>query len=202
MTVTNGYATLAEIKEKERLNITDSLYDTALEGIIEAVSRAIDSECGRYFYKDTNDATRYFTAASEDYIHIGDMVSVTSVAVDLSGSRTYTTWTLDTDFDLWPYNASLDGKPYMRIECTPVTGKYFPVGIGKGVKVVGKWGWPATPKPIKEACLVWSMRMYKRYSTPLGVSAMSALGGMSLKVPPPDPDVAAMLSPYIIYAFG
>jgi len=45
MAITNGYASLSEIKEAERLNIAVTTYDTALEGAIEAVSRAIDNEC-------------------------------------------------------------------------------------------------------------------------------------------------------------
>jgi hypothetical protein len=204
MTITNGYCTLAELKEAERLNITVTTYDTALEGVIEAVSRAIDNECSRVFWKDTNDTTRYFVASNENYIYIGDFVSITTLSTDNFGDRTYTAWTVDTDYDLWPYNALLESeqKPYMRIDLSPRSGKRFYKGITKGVKVVGKWGWPAVPKAIKEACLLWSMRAYKRYSTPLGVSAMSALGEMSVKVPPPDPDVLHMLSPYKLNWIG
>lgn len=202
MTITNGYCTLAELKEPERLNFTASTYDTAIEGAIEAVSRAIDNTCARFFWKDTNDGVYYFTAREETHLLIGDFASITSLEVDGSGSRSYSVWTVNTDFDLWPYNASSDGKPYMMIETTPNTGKSFGVGISKGVKITGKRGWPAVPKPIKEACILWSVRTYKRYATPLGVSAMTALGEMSVKVPPPDPDVAHLLSPFVLQYIG
>jgi len=200
--IENGlYCSVAEVKEVERLNITATTYDNAIQGAIDAVSRAIDNECGRYFFKDIDDVTRYFTAKATDYIYVGDFISITTLSTD-QGSRSYTAWTVDTDYDLWPYNAALEGKPYMRIELAPNHRYSFPVDYGKGVKVVGKWGWPTVPKPIHEASILWFMRAYKRYATPLGVSAMSALGEMSVKVPPPDPDVQVLLSPYKLLQFG
>jgi len=204
MTLTNAYCTLAELKEAERLNISVTTYDTALEGAIEAVSRAIDYQCARFFWKDTNDTTAYFTPVSSDYVLIGDYVSITTLSVD-SGNRSYVDWVADTDYELWPYNALLEAeqKPYMRIDIVRPTGRYgFLPNTPKNVKVVGKRGWPAVPKAIKEACIIWSMRMYKRYATPLGVSAMTAHGEMSTKVPPPDPDVLFLLSPYVLSYIG
>ena len=192
------------MKEAERLNISVTTYDTAIEGVIEAVSRAIDNQCARFFWKDTNDTTAYYTPKCSDYVLIGDYVSITTLSVD-SGNRSYTAWTADTDYELWPYNALLEQeqRPYQRIDIIPSSGRYkFLPDTPKNVKIVGKRGWPATPKAIKEACLIWSMRTYKRYATPLGVSAMTALGEMQSKVPPPDPDVMFLLSPYVLSYFG
>jgi hypothetical protein len=64
------------------------------------------------------------------------------------------------------------------------------------VKLTAVFGWSAVPSAITEACLLWSERFFKRYKTPLGVSAMTALGEMSVKVPPPDPDVMMLLNNY------
>jgi hypothetical protein len=202
MTITNGYATLIELKESARLKQINTTNDVAIEGVIESVSRAIDLHCSRFFWKDTIDGTYYFTAKEHNQILIGDFVSITTLSTDDGATRSYTAWTVDTDFDLWPYNASADGIPYQQIEVAPTSGKRFPVGIRKGVKIIGKRGYPAVPKPIKEACILWSMRSFMRYATPLGVSAMSALGTMSVKVPPPDPDVMNLLSPYVLSWFA
>jgi hypothetical protein len=204
MTIANGYCTLAELKEPARLGITASTYDTAIEGAIEAISRAIDYQCSRFFWKDTNDTTAYFTPRSSDCVLIGDYVSITTLSVD-SGNRSYVDWTADIDYELWPYNALLEAeqKPYMRIDVIRPSGRYnFLPNVPKNAKVIGKRGWPAVPKAIHEACLIWSMRAYKRYATPLGVSAMTALGEMSTKVPPPDPDVLFLLSPYVLQYIG
>src|SRR5215211_5481930 len=123
MTITNGYITLAEIKEVERLNIQNTTYDTALEGLIEGISRAIDYHCSRFFWKDTNDTTAYFTPRDSNSILIGDYVSITTLSVD-NANRSYTAWTVDTDYELWPYNAlpEAEQRPYQRIDVIPPTG--------------------------------------------------------------------------------
>jgi hypothetical protein len=205
MTITNGYITLLEIKEAERLNIpvATTTYDTALEGVIEAVSRNIDNLCSRFFYAESSDVTRYFTAKNANTLLIGSYVSITTLSVATNADRsTYTAWTVDTDYDLYPYDANSDGRPYVEILTAPNSTKAFVPGIGKGVKILGKRGYPAVPKPVKEACILWTMRAYKRYATPLGLSAMTALGEMNMKVPPPDPDVIAMLNPYMDLQIG
>lgn len=197
MALTNAYATLAQLKATDRLNITDTNSDTTLEGIITAVSRAIDQQCSRYFYKSTASETRYFTARESMRVRVGDIVSVTNLYTDtMAGDRTYPYTWATTDYDLSPYDAGTFSEkyPYNWIEATPLGQYLFPIGIAKGVKLDAVFGWNAVPAAITEACLLWSERFFKRYKTPLGISSMTALGEMSVKVPPPDPDVDMMLN--------
>lgn len=201
LTIINGYATLAQLKAVDRLNIstTDTASDASLGGIITAVSRAIDLQCSRYFYKSTADETRYFSARETDRIRVGDIVSITALYTDtLAGDRTYPYTWATTDYDLSPYDAAVlsEPQPYNWIEVSPLGQYLFPVGVAKGVKITGVFGWSAVPSAITEACLLWSERFFKRYKTPLGVSAMTALGEMNMKVPPPDPDVFMLLNNY------
>lgn len=201
MTITKGYATLAQIKSVDRLNIStsDTNSDTTLEGVITAVSRAIDLNCSRYFYKSTASEVRYFTPRESDRLFVGDLVSVTNLYTDtLSGDRTYATTWSSTDYDLFPYNSTMtsEATPFRWIDIAPQGINSFPAGLAKGVKLDAVFGWNAVPAAITEACLLWSERWFKRYKTPLGVSAMTALGEMSSKVPPPDPDVLQMLNNY------
>lgn len=200
--LSNAYITLVEAKSVDLLNFSDTSHDSILEKAVNAVSRAIDNKCGRFFWKESVDSTNYFTAKSEKYVLIGDYVSITTLSTDSNGDRTYTDWTVDTDYDLWPYNSALDYRPYVRIDIAPNGAKRFYANVAKGVKIVGKRGWPAVPDPIHNACALWLLRAFKRYSTPLGVSAMTALGQLDVKVPPPDPDVMELLNPYILTFFG
>ena len=165
MTITNGYCTLSEFKQwmtaSGQTLESDTGDDTVIESIIEATSRFIDGECLRYFYKDATDQTRYYTASDPNYVRTDDLVSVTSIGTD-NGDRTYPyTWGI-TDFDLWPYNAALEGKPYTQIFLSPASRYWFPVGTAKGIKVTGILGWPSIPAQIKEACIVISLSTYKR----------------------------------------
>ena len=199
--LTNGYITLAELKADHQLGITATTWDDPLTQLIDSVSRAIDDLCARRFYTTNSDETRYFTPTDRQNLWVGDLVSVTTLATDGNYDRAYSTTWATTDYDLWPYNASLDGIPYSRIDIAP-DGDYTFAKSNKFVKVVGKWGWSSTPKPIHEACLLWCMRAWQRQQTPLGISGTTALGNMVMKVPPPDPDVLQMLDPYRLVLEG
>jgi hypothetical protein len=190
MSITNGYATLAEAKA--RLSVSDDADNTALEQIVEAVSRLIDAYCSRCFYVDSADATRYFTPEYSDRLEADDLVSVTSLTVDEDGDRTYERTWATTDYDLIPFNAALLGEPYTALELPP-TGRYaFPVGRAKSVKIVGKWGYPAVPVTVREACLLQTARLFKRKDAIFGVAGPGELGQM-IAITKLDPDVALLL---------
>lgn len=208
MSITNGYCTLAELKHQNRLNIdagTDRTSDEMLEGIIEAVSRRIDDECHRRFWIDTSAQTRYYTPKAADYLFVEDIASTDSdvtVAIDVNGDGTTENTFTASDFNLLPYSANGDGLPYQKIEVTP-TGSYsFPTGIPKGVTVNAKFGWPAVPPAIKQATLLQSERLFKRFATPLGSESMTSLGRMTLTIPSLDPDVEILISRYIKPTWG
>ncbi len=196
----DGYCTLADLRSAPLLNwpATDTTQDQLMCDIITAVSRGIDQETGRKFYKDANDVTKYFTAIDPYDLFVDDIVSVTSVATDsLDAPRTYGfTWAA-TDYDLYPYDAQQhsEQEPYRWIRKTP-RGVYTFPAVAKGVKIVGKWGWPAIPTPIQKAALLWSMRVFKRFGTTLGTAAMTAMGGATLRIPEADPDVKLLYSNY------
>lgn len=196
MTISNGYCTLAEARG--RLSITDAADttdDTKIEAIIEAASRLIDNYCGRRFFVDSADATRYFSPEFADILDPGDLVSVTTLTVDEDGDRTYErTWST-TDYDLLPFNAAADGRPYSAIAITPRGLYSFPVGVSKSVKIAGKWGWPSVPDAVNEACLLQTERLFKRKDAIFGIAGPSELGQM-ITIANIDPDVKMLLRGY------
>lgn len=193
------YATVAELKS--RSNITDATDDTVLASVLDAVSRQIDEHCSRRFYKNSVDETRYYTAESPYLLFVDDLVSVTTLYTDGDGDRTYeSTWDTD-DYDLEPVNASLTSKPYTTIEVAPRGLYTFPVDIRRGVKVVGVFGWPSVPNPIKEACLLQSERLFLRKNAPFGVVGNAEMGQMQV-IPQLDPDVKMLLKPFVKAAIG
>ena len=193
MTITNGYCTLVELKA--RLAITDVTDDTMLEQIITSVSRWIDDYTARRFYAAAE--TRYYTATDTDLLKVYDLLSVTALKTDEDGDRVYENTWANTDYDLLPDNAVLDGEPYTKISLTPYGNYYFPVGVRKGILLQGTYGYCSalTGKGaiVKEACLLQSERIFKRKDSPLGVAGMTVLGVQTVKVPGLDPDVQEML---------
>ena len=178
MAIVNGYATLAEVKS--RLDITDTDNDTEIEAVIEGISRWIDREIGKRrgmttFY--TNTQTMYFTAQWGDRLIIPDLVTLTTLKTDDNGDGTFeTTWT-SSDYHLAPFNSSAFGEPYTEI-CISETGdNTFPRGVTRGVEIVGDWGYSSsTPDVINEACILASMRLWKRRDAIFGVGGQTALG--------------------------
>lgn len=168
MTVTNGYATLAEFKLYDTSRggtvTTDANDDTVIEDLIELASRYIDGETGRRFWKVTNDETRYYTTLDDVECEVDDLSAApTSVSVDYGGLRSYTALSTTTDYELDPPNAALDGQPYTCIVILPTSTSYFPAST-RGVKVVAKFGWPSVPDDIKSLCLAITLNCYKSRS--------------------------------------
>lgn len=200
MAITNGYCTLSEFKAfmepPGQDLVSDAGDDAVIESIIETVSRFIDGECSRHFYKNTVDEIRYYTANDSTYCRVDDLVSVTTLETD-EGNRDYpNTWSAD-DFDLWPYNAALDGRPYVQIVTTPGSDYYFWAGLIKGVKVTGVFGYPSIPAQIKNACEVISLSAYKRRFGE-NLSSVSTVTGGGVIITPQDVPAAAwaMINPF------
>ncbi len=169
----NEYCTAAEVKS--RLDITGTTYDVELASVISAVSRAIDARLNRHFYTATE--TRYYTAQWLDWLIIDDCQSVTTLATDDDGDGVYETEWDSGDFLLSPFNAGTDGYPYCDIVLPSPRPHYFPLGTPKGVKIVGVFGYSASvPPAIKEACILASMRVWKRRDVLFGVSGSAELG--------------------------
>lgn len=200
MTITNGYTDLSTLKGVDVLSISasDTTSDTLLENIVEAASRTIDSDCIRYFYKSATDEARYYTGCYVDKLFLmDDIVSVTELATDSAGDKSYTNiWAANTDYDMVPYNAAAMSRPYTAIEISS-TGNYMFVTYPKGIKITGIFGWPSVPAKIKQACIMLSSRIFKRLSTPLGVASMAALGEVQISIKDKDADYFHLVNEFV-----
>ena len=198
MAITNGYATLADVKSGFR--ITDNVDDTLLELSIESASREIDGYCERVFY-NAGTATRVYIPTDTFYVETDDLISVTTLKTSSTGETFDTTWSASGDYQLEPLNGVAGGlinHPSTRIRAI---GSYlFPLWDPRNVnsheatvQVTGVFGWSAVPTAIRQATIILAMRQFKRYDTPLGVS-FDELG--ALRVGRVDPDVEKLLAPY------
>lgn len=79
MAITNGYATLAEIKAY--LSISDTTDDTLLEKLVESSSRSIDKIANRRFYADSTATVRLYRAYSDIFVYTDDISSTTGLIV-------------------------------------------------------------------------------------------------------------------------
>jgi len=164
MTITNGYATLAEYKAWIAVRGlagsvgTDTSDDASIEILIESASRYLDLQTGRRFYPDSTNTTYYYQARDAGTVVLPDFASITTVSVDYSNTRTYTDLTA-TDWEALPDNYSAEGLPITGLAIVPTSSQYFPVQR-KGVKVLGKRGRLAAPTDVKEAVLSITQSLY------------------------------------------
>jgi hypothetical protein len=201
MTITNGYTSKAVYKQRfYDEGQGDTKDDVAIESVIEAVSRSIDEICWQRFFTTSENETRYFTPEFRDWLRLPErIISINTLKTDNDNDRTYENTWANTDYDLMPFNASLDGEPYRWIEVTPNGDYSFPL-VQKGVEISGKFGWSSAPKQITEACLLASHRLMARRNSPYGVSGAAAVGNLTLTVEKmkSDPDIMELLSPFIM----
>lgn len=189
MAITNGYATLAQVKAA--LRITDNVDDTLLEMAIESASRAIDEYTNRNFY-NAGTAVRYYAPSDDFNVTIDDLVSLTTLETMSDTDQVYnTTWTA-TDYQLEPLNGIADGitQPYTHIRAIG-DYTYLTLGGEATIKVTGVWGWNAVPIQVTQAAVIQSSRIYKRLDSPLGIIS-GELGSMRVgsRI---DPDVAQLI---------
>lgn len=191
MAITNGYATLAQVKAAMRIN--DNVDDTLLETAIESASRQIDGHCQRRFYTTTT--TRIYTPNDSYVCEIDDLVTLTSLKTSSDADGSFDiTWDTN-DYQLEPLNKIAGGMDVSYTQIRAVGDYLFPLSGGEAtVQVVGTFGWETVPSDIEQACIILSQRQYKRYDSPLGVAGVGDIG--IIRVSRIDPDVASILAPY------
>ena len=190
MAITNGYCTLQEVKDVLRL--TDNVDDSLLELSSESASRQIDGYCERNFY--STNATRYFVARDSFEVEIDDLSVLTTLQTAPDGTLFDTTWD-STKYQLEPLNGVVGGLPTPFTQIRAIDDLTFPMVGGEAlVKVTGTFGYTPVPIAVKQAAIMSSTRLYKRYDSPLGVLGFGDLG--VVRISRLDPDIASLLSPY------
>lgn len=191
MAITNGYATLADVKAG--LRISDNIDDGNLEKAIESASRLIDGYTGRNFY-NAGTVTRLYVPSDLIVADLDDFISISSIKTSSNGDGTFdTTWSA-TDYQLEPLNGLVDGLSFPNYRVRAVGNYLFPTaGDEATLQVIGVAGWSAVPITVNQATIIQAMRIFKRLDSPLGIT-FGELGAMRVSTRL-DPDVAQLVEP-------
>jgi hypothetical protein len=173
----------------------DALADLALT----AASRRIDHYCGRHFWLEPSATVRLFDFdRCSGRVNLDDIGDLTGLAVAVGDGVSWTVQNGST-YDVEPLNPTRNGEawPYDTLRWYFGTGfPYVPIPGRKAyVQVTARWGWPAVPASVQQACLILATRMYKRRDAWNGVAGFDAQGAV-VRLSPMDPDVGALLAPY------
>lgn len=181
-----------EVKAALQL-VGETFADDDVELAVSSASQAIEGYKRTWYYPAEQTRT-YQTRASETFIEVADLVSVTELRVDTDDDGDFeTTWVEGTDFFLDPPNADVDGRPFERVSLVRRTGQVFPTSQ-RGIEVEGVWGWATTPKPVAQAAKILAIRFVTRSRhAPLGIVAVVAEAVAAARLGKIDPDVAFLL---------
>jgi len=204
MAITNGYATLDQLKAQMRITVSDVLDDDRLELSIAAASRQIDAHCGRRFWQDSMVVDRQFYADNSRICHVDDISTPSGliVKVDDDDDGVFeTTLTITSNYILRPLNAAdmVPVQPWDEVVLVDSNGAVtFPLhSTGRpGVQVTAKFGWPAVPDDVTKACLVQAGLLFKADDASLG-AIQFADAGVALRMQNRlHPVAEALLEPY------
>lgn len=195
MTLVNPYCTVDDVQRQ--LSDKDAKVDEVIvERAINATSRAVDTWCGRRFWKDATVKTRVYEAKDSRCVRVNDISTTTGllVATDGGGDGTFeTSWTINTDFYLKPLNADADGPAYAWWDLVACGSKRFPTcQVRPGLQVVAKFGWSAVPPEVEQATVLRAVAIFKRKESPQGVAGFGDFG--AIRIGRQDPDVVALLA--------
>lgn len=193
---------------KQLLSVTDTNRDALLTMALTTASRQIDAYTSRRFYLDTVVSSRVYTPdrreawyVSGGSIQVDDIGSTAGLVI----SEGFTSWNgvgagpftdVSNDVVLMPDNALVQGRPVtaLRRAIGTIVDPYIQM------KVTALWGWPTVPDEIVQATYIQAMRLYRRKDSPEGVLGNSEWG--ALRVSRVDPDVMALLDPYVKGGFA
>jgi hypothetical protein len=188
---------------KELISMDGTTYaDDAVLAACHAASRGVDLTCKRRFWLDADaNQVRTYTPEALRLLEIDDLVTLTSVALDRSGSGSYSeSWTVGTDFILEPQNAPKDvpPSPYEWLRVRLLRGRWLPLGIEASVQITGKFGWTLVPEEIQTCTGILASKMLRRVrEAPFGIVAVGGMDtGIAARIAKTDPDVAPILESY------
>lgn len=189
------YASVEELKS--RLAIPDTGDDLELQLAVEAASRAVDGYCGRYFFRATD--TRTYVPDDLYRCWVDDLVSVTTLSTDPTGTGTFNVTWATTDYQLLPYNPGNLGETWPYTSIRAVGTQTFPWLPPQSllrmdrVQVVGVFGWPAVPLAVKQAALISAADLFRLKDAPFGVAGFGEFGAVRVH---DNPKFVALLAPY------
>lgn len=198
MTITNGYASLAEAKKW--LSIPDNVQanDANLELAVETASRSIDMatrrKAGSHFWLESGASARIYYPDTDTVARIDDFDPSTAITVltDENDDGVFESTWVANDYQIEPLNRPVGWAAWTL---RAVGNHRFPTWVKRAcLQVTAKWGWPSVPTDIKNATLVLAEDFYKSKDAPFGVAGWGDTGVLRVR---DNATVARLISPFV-----
>ena len=199
MALGDPYCTLAQLKDRLGIGVSDTVDDLTLNDALDGASRGIEAECHRQFNDAGTESSRVFSPISSGIVRVDDFQSSAglTIATDPGADGGFEITWAAAGYQLHPLNGVVNGQtgwPYSKIRVTLATGLYFPCTGRASVQVTARWGWAAVPKPIKIATLILAEDLSKLKDLPFGSGGYGEWGRIKARE---NPNVLLRIAPYI-----
>lgn len=187
------YATAEDLRAQ--VDVTRTVHDSVLDGMLEAASRAVDGICNRPdgFLAIAVATERRYPGSADGYISIGECVEVTSVngiEWDVDGVETETALE-----DWYAYKGSFAFPVYEPPYTAIMVEDGFTESKTPNIAVVARWGYAdVIPALVRQAAITIAARWWMRGRSAWSDAVMPEGGGTLLYRQVVDPDVILMLS--------
>lgn len=140
----NTYSHRDQLKAALSLPASATDKHTLLDAALEGVSREIDDYCAAAFY--CSSATRYYKPTNSVRLDLDyPLLAIDSLTLDTDGDASYESTLESTAYYTLPDNATANSPkdPIFGLELRDDSdaSACFPVGVRRGVKIAGTWGW-------------------------------------------------------------
>ena len=188
--VTNGYCTLAEIKQYAVPDGgSDALDDGIIGNLVNTASRYIDGYTGRTFYARAAE-TRYFSIPEDNLLMFDDDL----ISIDVDGFHNGNADHIAaTEYNLLPKNTSPKYALELKDSASTIWSQDTNGNDDYVLSITGSWGYASTaPEDIKAACLMLAASLYKRRFGE-NLSATSTITAAGVLISPQDIPLATTL---------
>lgn len=194
------YVDLPTLKLSLGIPVGDTQDDVLLNKALAAAVTGITEHTGEWapgFGQDTVATPRIYEARHPSELPVDSFWDLASLSVGTGQVGFTFSPVVSTDYEARPLNASVRGRPYQVLNHF---WHFWPTWPSVRVQVTAKWGWPAVPDNVVEACLILAARLFRRKDSPDGTAGAGDFG--PIRIARSDPDVAEMLSHYVKPGFG
>lgn len=197
------YATLAQVKNALSIGTADTADDASLTLALAGAVVDVTAHCDRDFTIASGTPTarvfaldpRHDGARVADLLYVHDFTAATLIETDNDLDGTYeTAWTAG-DWQPEPLNGIRNGLAVAYSEVRAVGSRRFPIHARAATRITADWGWASVPDAVTQATIQWSMRLFKRLQSPLGMAGGPDTGYIYVarKI---DPEIADLLTGY------
>ncbi|MFG3137701.1 head-tail connector protein [Streptomyces sp. NPDC048211] len=177
MAIGDDYISTEELKTY--MAIQSDMYDALIANAISSASREIEKYTHRQFNSAGSATARVFQPEVAYRLHVDDFHTNAGLVIETDDSDDGTFGTLwDVgDYELTPYNGTMNGLPgWPFTGITAVGQKRFRWSRRASVRVTANWGWAEVPDDVKQACFILASDTFQLKDARMGIAGSDQFG--------------------------